>query len=159
MVLQKHNIWIRPGWVPTTAYGKAVGPTDPLRVQAAERPWLCSFLFQTSQKLGYMGYPTCWEPRAFSSVDRALSPLLLVMALLWRCSMGSNLRDNKTGMLVSLPWNNSQLMWWPESTQGTWAALPRGKTRLSYPQWDVFLSKQIGYKSRQRIQEYVYSLI
>lgn len=149
MVLQKYNIWTRPSWVPTTACGRAVGPTDPLRDQAAEWPWLCSFLFQTSQRFGYMGCPMCWELRAFSTVDRALSPLMLPTALLWRCLMGSNPRDSKTGMLVSLPWNNSQLMWWPESTQGTWAALPRGKTSLSYPKWDMFLSKQIGYKSRQ----------
>ncbi|KAI1231622.1 hypothetical protein IHE44_0007698 [Lamprotornis superbus] len=64
----------------------------------------------TSQRFGYMGCPMCWELRAFSTLDRALSPLLLVMPLLWRCSMGSNPRDSKTGMLVSLPWNNSQLM-------------------------------------------------
>lgn len=100
-------------------------------------------------KVWVHGVSHVWELRAFSTVDRALSPLMLATALLWRCLMGSNPCDSKTGMLVSLPWNNSQLMWWPESTQGTWAALPRGKTSLSYPKWDVFLSKQIGYKSRQ----------
>lgn len=75
MVLQKYNSWIRPSWVPTTACGRAVGPTDPLRDQAAEWPWLCSFLFQTSQRFGYMGCPMCGSS--------GLSPPWIEPCLLW----------------------------------------------------------------------------
>lgn len=92
--LAKEQLSDKPSWAPTRTCGTN---------WSSERSgcWVTMVMFlPLPDKVWVHGCAMCWELRALSTVDTALSPLLLVPALLWRCSMGSKLPDSNTAMLV-----------------------------------------------------------
>lgn len=100
---------------------------------------------------GTWGCPMCWEPRAFSSAERALC---LLRCWSWLLSgdvehlgvYGTAEPDRCFSCLgiTASGWHR------PRATQGTRAALPRGKAHPRYFERDIFLSKHAVYNSGQR---------
>lgn len=95
------------------------------------------------------GCPMCWEPRALSFVDRALCLLCC-----WLRLFSGDVSCHHVYVTAEPEWCFSCLGITARrcdrlrATQGTRAALPRGKTNLSYFKWVKFLSKYVVYKSR-----------